>query len=178
MEKQYTSLAKWLHWIMAVTIIALFALGLYMSDLPISPEKFKLFAWHKWAGVCIFILAVVRILWRLTHTPPTLPEHMHPLEKIAAHMGHYVLYLLMLLIPLSGWLMSSAKGFQTVLFGMLPIPDLLEKNAVLGNQLQQVHFSLNLFLAIVVLGHLAAALKHHFIDKDNVLTRMLPSRHS
>ena len=88
-----------------------------------------------------------------------------------------MLYVLMIAIPLSGWLMSSAKGFQTVYFGILPIPDLLDKNKELGDLLALVHKSLNLFFVAVLAGHIGAALKHHFIDKDDILIRMAP-RHS
>jgi polyisoprenoid-binding protein YceI len=94
--------------------------------------------------------------------------------QFAAHAGHFLLYALMIAIPLSGWLMSSAKGFQTVWFGVLPIPDLLGKNKELGDLLQTVHMSLNLLFVAVIVGHIGAALKHHFIDKDDILTRMLP----
>ena len=93
---------------------------------------------------------------------------------VTAHAGHHMLYMLMFLNPLSGWLMSSAKGFQTVWFGILPIPDLLEKNKELGDLLLIVHVSLNYLFIAVLVGHIGAALKHHFIDKDDILTRMLP----
>ena len=122
----------------------------------------------------MFLLALFRIAWRVTHQPPALPSSMPRLMQIAAHAGHHMLYMLMFLIPLSGWLMSSAKGFQTVWFGILPIPDLLEKNKLLGDLLQTVHVSLNYLFIAVLIGHIGAALKHHFIDKDDILTRMLP----
>ena len=96
------------------------------------------------------------------------------LMQFAAHAGHLLLYVLMIAIPLSGWLMSSAKGFQTVYFGVLPIPDLLDKNKEIGDLLALVHKSLNLLFVAVLAGHIGAALKHHFIDKDDILTRMLP----
>ena len=95
--------------------------------------------------------------------------------QLAAHGGHLLLYVLMIVIPLSGWLMSSAKGIQTVWFGLLPLPDLLEKNKEVGNLLQTVHMSLNLLFVAVIAGHIGAALKHHFIDKDDILKRMLPA---
>ena len=175
---RYTRTAIALHWLMALVIVGLFALGAYMHELPFSPIKLKLYSWHKWAGVCVFLLVFVRLAWRLTHRPPALPAHMQGLVRVAAHAGHHVLYLLMFAIPLSGWLMSSAKGFQTVLFGVFPIPDLLSKDEALGEILQQLHFSLNMLLLAVVIGHVAAAIKHHLIDKDDVLTRMLPGRKS
>jgi cytochrome b561 len=101
---------------------------------------------------------------------------MPAIERLAAHAGHHLLYVLMIAIPLSGWLMSSAKGFQTVWFGVLPLPDLLAKDKALGNLLETVHVVLNYTLIAVLLGHVGAALKHHFIDRDDVLTRMLPRR--
>jgi len=170
----YTKTAKALHWLMAILLFGLLALGFYMHDLPLSPDKLKLYSWHKWAGVTAFLLLAIRLLWRLTHRPPALPDSMPKLMQFAAHAGHLMLYLLMIAIPLSGWLMSSAKGFQTVYFGLLPIPDLLDKNKELGDLLALVHKSLNLLFVAVLAGHIGAALKHHFIDKDDILTRMLP----
>ncbi len=176
MTTHYTPVAKALHWLIALLLFGLLALGFYMQDLPLSPQKLQLYAWHKWAGVTVFLLVLVRLAWRVTHRPPPLPEHMPRVMQLAAHAGHVLLYALMIAIPLSGWLMSSAKGFQTVWFGVLPIPDLLDKNRELGDLLQTVHLSLNLFFVVVLIGHIGAALKHHFIDRDDVLTRMLPTR--
>jgi cytochrome b561 len=95
---------------------------------------------------------------------------------VAAHVGHFMLYLLMIAIPLTGWLMSSAKGFQTVYFGVLPIPDLLVKNRELGSLLREVHEVLNFTLIALVVGHVLATLKHKLVDQDDLLTRMLPHR--
>jgi cytochrome b561 len=145
-----------------------------MTDLSLSPTKLKLYSWHKWAGVTLFALIVFRLGWRLTHPAPALPDTMPPALRLAASAAHWVLYALMLAIPLSGWLMSSAKGFQTVWFGVLPLPDLLAKDAALGDTLKDVHEALNFTLLAMVGLHVAAALKHHFIDRDTVLTRMLP----
>ena len=175
MTTHYTRTAKGLHWLMAILFFGLLALGFYMHDLPLSPEKLKLYSWHKWAGVTAFLLVWFRLFWRVTHRPPALPDTMPRVMQLAAHAGHFLLYALMIAIPLSGWLMSSAKGFQTVWFGVLPIPDLLGKNKELGDLLQTVHMSLNLLFVAVIAGHTGAALKHHFIDKDDILTRMLPS---
>lgn len=173
MNTHYTSTAKTLHWLMAVLFVGLLALGFYMHDLPLSPEKLQLYSWHKWAGVTAFLLLWLRLFWRLTHQPPPLPK----VIRQVAHVGHFLLYLLMLAIPLSGWLMSSAKGFQTVWFGVWPIPDLLEKDKALGELLQTAHMSLNVLFIAVIAGHVGAALKHHFIDKDDILKRMLPTSH-
>lgn len=175
MSAQYTRTAKSLHWLMALIIIGLIPLGMYMHELPLSPEKLQLYAWHKWAGVTVFFLLLVRVSWRLTHQPPPLPWHMSKIERLGAHAGHMVLYVLMLAIPVSGWLMSSAKGVQTVWFGVLPLPDLLSKDKELGHALAEVHEALSWVMVLVLIAHVAAALKHHFIDKDDVLLRMAPT---
>jgi cytochrome b561 len=177
-SSSYTATAKLLHWFMALAIACLFAFGFYVANMPLSPQKLQFMSYHKWAGVTVFLLALIRLSWRFTHRPPVLPAHMNTLEQFAAHAGHAMLYVLMFCVPLSGWLMSSAKGFQTVLFGVLPIPDLIGKDRELGKTLLTVHLGLNLVLAAVVAGHALAALKHHFKDRDDVLTRMLPFRKS
>ena len=176
MTTHYTATAKAIHWLMAVLIFAMLGLGFYMEGLPLSPTKLQLYSWHKWAGVTVFALVVIRLAWRITHRPPALPAHMSALERMAAHAGHRLLYVLMFAIPLSGWLMSSAKGIQTVWFGVLPLPDLLAKDKALGDLLQTVHMGLNLLLVAILLAHIGAAVKHHLIDRDDVLPRMLPRR--
>lgn len=172
---RYSSTAIALHWLIGLAILGLFCFGLYMADLPLSPNKLRYYSWHKWGGVTVFLLVLVRLFWRITHRPPALPTTMPEWQRIAANGTHHLLYLLMFLIPLSGWLMSSAKGFQTVWFGVLPLPDLLSKDKALGDVLAEVHELLNFGMAALVLAHAGAALKHHLFDKDDVLTRMLPS---
>jgi cytochrome b561 len=170
----YTRTAIALHWLVAFALVATFSVGFYMHDLPLSPIKLKIYSWHKWAGVTIFLLACFRLGWRFTHRPPGPPSGMPAWQHTAAEVVHLLIYVLMFAIPLSGWLMSSAKGFQTVYFGILPIPDLLAKDKELGDLLSFVHKMLNFTLAGVVVAHAGAAFKHHFIDRDDVLTRMLP----
>lgn len=174
----YTATAKALHWLIAVLILGMLLLGFYVQDLPFSPQKLQLIAWHKWIGVSIFGLVLIRLLWRLAHPAPPLPAHLPAWQTWGAHLGHGALYLLMLAIPLSGWLMSSAKGVPTVWFGVVRLPDLLARNADLGDRLANLHWILNLALIAVLLAHVAAALKHHLIDRDDVLRRMLPGRPS
>jgi len=173
---RYTRTAMSLHWLIALMLFGMFGLGLYMTELPLSPTKLKLYSYHKWAGVTLFLLVLLRLGWRVTHTPPALPLSMPAWQVRAAAAGHHLLYILMIAAPLSGWLMSSAKGFQTVWFGVLPLPDLLDKNEALGDTLLLVHRFLNYFFMAVVIGHILAAIKHHFIDRDGLLSRMLPGR--
>jgi cytochrome b561 len=169
---RYTRPAAVLHALIAVGVLGLFTLGLYMSDLPLSPQKLKLYSYHKWTGVTVFMLVLLRIVWRLTHSPPLFPATVSPFQARAAHLGHLLLYALLLAVPLSGWIMSSAKGFQTVWFGVLPLPDLIGKDPELGEKLEAVHAYLNYAFMATVAGHLLMALKHQFIDRDGTLGRM------
>lgn len=171
-EMRYSNPAVLLHWLVALLIFAGFPLGLYMVDLPLSPDKLKLYSYHKWIGITVLMLAAIRLSWRLTHTPPPLPPGIAVWQRRASAVVHGLLYGLVLAIPVSGWLMSSAKGFPTVWFGVLPLPDLLERNRELGDLLASVHQALNYTLAALVILHVAAALKHHFIERQPFLQRM------
>lgn len=173
---QYTRTAIALHWLVAVLIFGGFGLGLYMHELPFSPQKLKLYSYHKWIGVSVFLLVLLRGAWRITHTPPEIAPGTPPWQRIAAHATHWALYALMLAIPLSGWLHSSASGFQVVYFGVIPLPDLVGKNKALAEQLAEVHELLAFTLMALVVLHLAAAIKHQFIDRDGTLMRMFSVR--
>lgn len=157
---------------MAVGFISMFMLGFYMQTLPFSPTKLQVYSWHKWAGVTLFLLALFRLIWRMTHRPPALPETMNTTAKNLAHLGHYVLFAFMFTVPLSGWLMSSALGFQTVWFGIIPLPDLIPKDKALADILTSTHVYLNWAFIATVAGHILVALKHQFIDKDNLFARI------
>jgi cytochrome b561 len=172
MTTRYTNTAIALHWLMALLIFAAFPLGVYMHDLSLSPTKLQLYSYHKWLGIAVLLLAVLRLVWRATHTPPALPDSLPRWQKIASDATHQFMYVLLFVVPLSGWLMSSAKGFKTVLFGVLPLPDLVGKDKALGELLANVHANLNYLLLALVVLHIAAALKHHFVDKDGVMLRM------
>ena len=170
----YTRGAIAFHWIVAALIVFNLAYGFYLVDLPLSPQKLRSFSYHKWVGITVLAIAAGRLLWRLRHPPPPLPDAMKPWEQRAAHAAHVLLYALFFAAPISGWLFSSAAGFQTVYLGVLPIPDLIAKDKEAAEALKLLHHGVNYVLAAVVVAHTAAALKHHFVDRDDVLVRMLP----
>lgn len=172
---RYTPTAIALHWLVALLVLANLAFGLYLVGLPLSPQKLRYFSWHKWIGVTVFVLATARVLWRLRHAPPELPASMPRWERRLANASHAMLYVLLFAAPLSGWLFSSAAGFQTVYLGVLPIPDLLAKNREVADVLRIVHHWVNYTMAAIVTLHVAAALKHRMVDRDQVLARMLPA---
>lgn len=172
--QRYTLPAIVLHWLIALLIFGLFPLGLYMSDLPLSVQKIELYAWHKWVGITVLLLAVLRVLWRATHRAPPLPAGIPRWQQGAAELMHELLYVLILAIPLSGWALSSAAGVPVVWWGVLPLPTLLPASKALEHAMVIVHVTLNYTLAALVATHAAAAIKHQFIDRDGVLLRMLP----
>jgi cytochrome b561 len=172
---RYTRTAMLLHWLVAILILGMFGLGIYMADLPLSPQKLKLYSYHKWAGITVLLLALARLAWRIGHVPPPLPASQPQWQQFAAHAGHGLLYVLIFAAPLSGWMMSSALGFPVVWFGVLPLPDLIDKNKEIGELLKLVHRYLNYTFLVVVTGHALAAIKHQWLDRDGTLSRMLPA---
>jgi cytochrome b561 len=172
---RYTRPAVLFHWVIALLIIGAFTMGLVMTDIPgITPTKLKYYSWHKWAGVTILALAALRLLWRLTHRAPPYPATMPGWEKSAAHHLHSLLYVLMFAVPLSGYFYTLSAGVPVVYFGLFQLPVLIEPNAELKPVLKQLHYWLNMGLAGAVCLHIAAAMKHVFVDRDGVFKRMLP----
>ncbi len=171
---RYGVVAISLHWMVVALIIASWALGLYMVDLPFSPQKLRYVSWHKWLGVTIFMVALCRIAWRVMHPAPPPPNSMPSWQRTAMGVSHLLLYLLIFSIPLTGWLFSSASGIPTVYLGWIQIPDGVARDKLLAELLRQAHVSLNIMLFVIVCIHIAAALKHHFLDRDDVLVGMLP----
>ena len=171
-EAHYTRTAVALHWLIAALIVCSFTLGWTMTEMAISPLKLRMFNWHKWVGISILTLAIVRILWRFTHrAPPMVP--MPRWQEIAANALHGVLYLLLLAMPLSGWIYSNAAGYRIVYLGLLPLPNLVGKDKALAEIFEKVHGALGLLLLLCVVAHLLAALVHHFWHRDDTLRRML-----
>ena len=173
---RYHPISVLLHWLLGMAIVAVFAVGLYMADLPFSPQRLKLYNWHKWAGMVILGLSLVRLFWRLTHRPPELPASiqnaMPAWQRKAHHATHHGLYLLFFAVPLLGWAYSSAAGFPIVLFGVLPLPDFVPVSPDLADALKPLHKLSAFAMAALVLLHVAGALKHAWIDRDGLLGRM------
>ena len=170
-EKQYGVLAIFLHWLMAVLLIVLIILGLYMVKLPISLQKLKLYGLHKEYGLLALWLVVLRYAWRITSKIPVL--NLPRWEFLAARLVHAGFYVLMFALPLSGWCISSFAGLPVSFFGLFVMPDLVNPNEVWQHTFQLIHQWLAYGLIAFIFLHTAAALKHHFINKDDILRRML-----
>jgi cytochrome b561 len=173
--QRYTRPAILLHWLIALLIIGAFGMGLVMTDIPgITPTKLKYYSWHKWAGVTVLALVAVRLLWRLAYRAPAYPDSMARWEKSAAHTLHALLYVLMFAVPLSGYFYTLAAGVPVVYFKLFTLPVLIAPNPELKPVLKELHYWLTMTMAGAVGLHIAAALKHVFIDRDGVMKRMLP----
>ena len=180
-DPRYGTVAITFHWLLALAIIGSLGMGFYMSDLPFSPLRLKLFNWHKWAGITILALSAARALWRLTHRPPPLPDAVlaaMPVWQRHAHRAtHGLLYGLFFAVPLSGWAYTSAAGFPVVWFGVLALPDWVAVDRPLADAvLKPLHHLLAFALAALLVLHVAATLKHQFVDRDGLFWRIWPRR--
>lgn len=178
--RRYTRTAMLLHWVLGLALIALFGVGVYMADLPFSPQRLKLYNWHKWAGVTILVLSALRLLWRVTHRPPALPKAVEKTmpgwQKLAHHGTHHLLYVLFFAVPLIGWAYSSAAGFPIVFLGLWQLPDFVPVSKDLAEAIKPWHQYTAFALAALAVLHIAAALKHQLVDRDGLLHRMLPGK--
>ncbi|MGA7180950.1 MAG: cytochrome b [Thiobacillaceae bacterium] len=169
----YAPLSRFFHWLIAVFIVANFFFGLSLGELPLSPVKLQRITWHKWIGITILLLVSLRLINRL-FSPPPLPEPAPNWQIRSSTLVHLAMYFLMFAIPFSGWCISSAAGIPVVYLNLWELPALLPKNKVWVDGLKELHESLNIAMAGLVLVHVVAAFKHHLIDRDMTLVRMLP----
>ena len=174
-EQSWGTVAKALHWVMALLIFTMFVLGWVAVAYPLSPTKLDLFIWHKSIGLSLLGLVCVRLIWRVVNTTPMPPAAISSYEHTLARLGHATLYLLMILMPLSGYVINSTADFGFRFFGWVRVPNLIAPNKAWQETAETVHFVLFLAFVVVILIHIAAALRHHFVRNNNVLTRMLPS---
>jgi cytochrome b561 len=171
---RYSAVAQAFHWIIAALIVTQFVLANLEDDLPIGAHKLALLARHKSFGMTVLMLAILRLLWRLKNPPPDLPSGMSPLERKLARATHIAFYVLLFAMPITGWMMSSAKNYSVSWFGLFTWPNLIGKSETAFNILHATHETLSDILFAIAVLHILAALKHHFWNKDDVLLRMLP----
>lgn len=172
---RYSLPAIALHWLMAAGLIGAIGFGWYISELPMGLQKLKMINWHKWVGITLLMLFVLRLAWRLVKRPPP-PAPQPAWQARTASIVHGLLYLLMAAVPLLGWTYSSAAGFPVVWLGWLPLPDLVAADRELAATLKGLHKIAAWTLALLIVGHVAAALKHQFLDRDRLLARMWPGK--
>jgi cytochrome b561 len=172
--RSWGSLSKALHWIIVLLIINQWIIAERADALPNGLAKLQVLAWHKSFGITILMLAAIRLVWRLMNPTPDLTAETKPWERVLAKLSHLLLYALIFAMPLTGWMMSSARNFPVSWFKLFQLPDLVAPAEQTFHQMLDLHHLLFKVLVGVALLHIAGALKHHFYDKNDVLKRMLP----
>lgn len=173
-SRRWGSITQWLHWSVAALILALMAIGWWMRLMPLSIDKINMYYWHKSLGMLALALVLIRLGWRAANRLPELPRDLPRWEAPLARLTDIALYVLILLMPVSGWLLNSASGIPFEIFWSIPLPAITPVSARLEHVFSLLHLASFSALALLVLGHIAAALRHHFLLHNGILTRMLP----
>jgi cytochrome b561 len=175
-EEAYGIIAQSLHWFVAALVLVQIGLGLYAARLPLSLARLQWLSRHKSLGLAILALVLLRLAWRWMNRAPALPDSMPRWQRRAATATHGLLYLLLVLAPLAGWMHASAAGLSINWFGLFQVPDLLPKQAQLSELLLAAHRVCVALLALLILFHVLGALGHALVLHDGVLQRMLPGQ--
>ncbi len=170
---RYSAIAITFHWLFVLIFLVMFPLGYIMSDMPLSATKLSAYSWHKSIGITALALVILRFGWRLLHRPPPLPQTISPLQRTASHTVHLLLYAVVVAIPITGWIMSSAAGFTVKPYGLFALPDFVAKDKALFHQFEEIHMYLGFVLLALIALHVAAAIYHTF-RREGILGRMLP----
>lgn len=174
-KSSYGSVTKWLHWLIFFGILGLLIVGFFMDDIADKATKGQVVMLHKSMGLTVLLLGIIRIVWALMNPHPGYSDKVPGWQVFAARSMHFILYALVIAMPLSGWIMSMAAGKTPMYFGLFPV---VLPGVPLGRPLAKLANWYHLVLAWTIISfvslHILAALKHHFINKDNVLKRMLP----
>lgn len=175
-RQRWGAVAQLLHWVMALLVFGMMILGWVMVYWPMGPTQFELYALHKSFGLTVLGLAVLRLVWRSLNPTPQLPDNMSNWERRAANSAHVLLYVILFAMPVSGYLINAGAGFPLTYFGWLSVPNLVAESERLETVAGWIHLSLFWLLALVLIGHIGGALRHHFVKRDDVMRRMLPGR--
>jgi cytochrome b561 len=175
-QRGYGAFAQFLHWTTALLLAGQYAIGWTMPDVHRDTRPVGLIAWHLGVGTTILLLVILRLLWRGTHPAPSEPTTLPPFLRLVARMTHWVLYGLLLLLPLLGWGNASSRGWTVDLLGVVPLPPLSPNGSPIGHSMGDWHQVCAWILLALVAAHVLAALFHHFILRDSTLRRMLPAR--
>ena len=169
----YTTTARLLHWLTAALVLALIPVGIVMANMGSGPLQDRLYNLHRSTGALLLLIAIIRLLYRLTHPPAPLPREIPAAQRFAAESVHWSLYVLLIIQPLLGWAATSAYRAPIIVYGLFELPPILPQNKPLSEQIFVVHRALGFVMAVLVCMHVGAALYHHFIQRDRVLMRMV-----
>ena len=177
-DRSWGAPAKLLHWAIAGFVFVQIALGWAAVSWRLSPTKLDLFVWHKSTGMLILLLMATRAAWRMANAVPSLPDDLRPAERLLARLSHLLLYVLLFLMPVTGWILTSASNIPFSMFWLIPIPAIVHPDEAIADAAAGVHFALFVLLSLLLVLHIGAALRHHFLKHDDILVRMLPCRRS
>ncbi len=169
----YTLAARVLHWVTAVLVLGLIAVGLAMANFDFGDAQDTLYHLHRSTGAVLLPLIVLRLFYRLNHPPPPLPADIPAIQQFAAYANHWALYALLIIQPIIGWIATSAYGAQILVFWLFELPSIWPADEPFSEKMFAVHRMLGIAIALLALGHIGAALFYHFVRKDDVLIRMM-----
>ena len=172
-QTHWGQISRLFHWFMAVAIFIMFAVGFTMINMPTSPEKIDMFKFHKSLGMLLLLLAVIRLFWRFINPIPILPDYLSDKEKFLVRAGQFVMYGLLICIPLSGWIINSAANFPMQWFGLFVVPPIVGPSIEVEDYAKTAHLTLIIILGVTLCAHIGAALRHHYINKNDILKNML-----
>jgi cytochrome b561 len=174
--KEYGSISKLLHWLVAMLVIGLLLVGFYLDEIS-RIYSISAYSLHKTTGIAVMVITFIRAIWMLMNPKPALPESTNKLQRALSNGTHYLFYVLLFIMPISGWIMSCAYGHPPSFFGLfsLSLP-FVAKDLAIASFAKSVHAVTAWLIISLLFIHIAAALKHHFINRDGVLSRMLPSK--
>ena len=172
---KYNIVAQALHWLVLLLLIAQFAVAWTMPDITKTTPDAGLVAWHLSIGLSILLVMALRLAWRLTHRPPAAPRDLPPVLRALSRLTHGLLYATLIVLPLLGWANASSRGYPAKLFGVITLPALVPTGDAFGHTLGGVHGTLALVLLGLLALHVAGALYHLVVLRDDTVQRMLPS---
>ena len=176
LSQPYTGMARLFHWLVAVLLVIQVSLALLLpAVLPASAED-GLNAWHFAVGSTILLVMVLRLAWRLTHKPPPPPVDLPIPLQLISRATHWAFYLILLVLPVLGWTAASAYGVTVRLFGLIPLPALVAPDKPFAEAVGQVHGAVAFTLLALIAVHIAGALYHALVKRDQVIYRMLPRK--
>lgn len=171
---RYGPVSQGFHWLTVALFATQIGIALYMEDLPRGPDKLEWYARHKSIGLTILVLILLRLAWRRINQTPPLPEGTERWQRILAHGTQHTLYLILILMPVSGLVMSWAANYPISIYGLFTLPNLVAPSDALKEAMEVTHEVFAWMVLGLVSLHVAGALRHHFVLKDDVLRRMLP----
>lgn len=175
-EQSYGSMTKFIHWAIVIAVYAMIAIGYLQQEMKEGAFQDQMYDFHKALGLTILFVMAFRVIWRFTNVSPSLPSTVPTWQRFASRFVHLSLYACLFLMPITGWIMATASGNTPSFFGLfnLPMPG-IPLNKPLAHTANEIHETVAIVLICAIVIHVAAAIKHHFVDKDNVLQRMLPN---